>query len=84
MFVSHTLQAFIMNSNEGREAILCRRREHSRERRAAESSEKREARLDNGSQALQNAGESVVLLKLLNTISMVPSNLQLDMPSSKC
>ena len=100
MFASHTLQAFIMNSDEGREAR--RRRERSRERRAAESSEQREARLarlrerraaecseqrevrlDKGSQASKNAGESVILLKLLNTVSMAPSNIQLDMPSSK-
>ena len=37
-----------------------------------------------GSQASQNDQESVVLLKLLNTISMAPSNIQLDMLSSKC
>ena len=66
-------------SSEQREARLAR----LRERRAAESSEQGEVRLDKGSQASQNAGESVVLLKLLNTISMAP-NIQLDMPSSKC
>ena len=32
----------------------------------------------------QNDRESVVLLKLLNTISVAPSNIQLDMLSSKC
>ena len=74
-------EAFIMNSDERREA---RRRERSRERRAAESSERGEVQLDKGSQASQNAGESVVLLKLLNTISMAPSNIQLNMRSSKC
>ena len=37
-----------------------------------------------GSQASQNDRESVVLLKLLNTISVAPSNVQLDMLSSKC
>ena len=36
------------------------------------------------SQASQNDRESVVLLKLLNTISVVPSNIQLYMLSSKC
>ena len=36
-----------------------------------------EVRLDEGSQASQNAGESVLLLKLLNMISMAPSNIQL-------
>ena len=60
MFVSHTLQAFIMNSDEGREARLCRRRERSRERRTAESSEERKVRLDKGSQASFNTGESVM------------------------
>ena len=34
-----------------------------------------------GGQALQNDRESVVLLKLLNTISVAPSNIQLDMLS---
>ena len=37
-----------------------------------------------GSQASQNDRESIVLLKLLNTISVAPSNIQLDMLSSKC
>ena len=32
----------------------------------------------------QNDRESVVLLKLLNTISVAPSNIELDMLSSKC
>ena len=33
---------------------------------------------------LRRTIESVVLLKLLNTISVAPSNIQLDMLSSKC
>ena len=37
-----------------------------------------------GSQASQNDRESVMLLKLLNTISVAPNNIQLDMLSSKC
>ena len=37
-----------------------------------------------GSQASQNDRESVVLLKLPNTISVAPSNIQLYMLSSKC
>ena len=37
-----------------------------------------------GSQASQNDQEGIVLLKLLNTISVAPSNIQLDMLSSKC
>ena len=37
-----------------------------------------------GSQASQNDRESAMLLKLLNTISVAPSNIQLDMLSSKC
>ena len=49
---------------ERKYSALWARRERSRERRATESDETREAK----------AGESVVLLKLLNTISMRPSN----------
>ena len=52
--------------------------------RAAQSSELGEVRLDKGSQASQKAGESVVLLKLLNTTSVAPSNILVDMLSSKC
>ena len=37
-----------------------------------------------GSQASQNDQEGVVLLKLLNMVSVAPSNIQLDMLSSKC
>ena len=37
-----------------------------------------------GSQASQNSQENIVLLKLLTTISMALSNIQLDMLSSKC
>ena len=37
-----------------------------------------------GSQASQNDRESVMLLKLLNTISVAQSNIQLDMLSRKC